>query len=101
MRFSGSAIVLSLPRGIRTLNVTAPADTLKLIDQLKSFRYAMRGRIRATGRQTLENMWSPDRTQWWLIWIGFLTCSLVAVDNARGLAAFLFGVFGLLIYYRE
>jgi hypothetical protein len=42
-----------------------------------------------------ENMWSPDRTQWWLIWIGFLACSLAAADDALGLAAFLFGVFGL------
>jgi hypothetical protein len=48
-----------------------------------------------------ETMWSPDRTRRWLIWIGFLACSLVAADDALGLAAFLFGVFGLSIYYRE
>jgi hypothetical protein len=35
-----------------------------------------------------------------VIWIGFLACSLAAND-ALGLAAFLFGVFGLSIYYRE
>jgi hypothetical protein len=50
---------------------------------------------------TIRPMWAPDRTQWWLIWIGFLACSLVAADDAVGLAAFLFGIFGLLIYYRE
>lgn len=46
-------------------------------------------------------MWAPDRTQWFLIWIGFLLASYAVVCDSIGGALFLASIFALLIYYRE
>jgi hypothetical protein len=46
-------------------------------------------------------MWAPDRTHWFLIWVGFFLASYAVVCDSVGGALFIAGISGLLTYYRE